>query len=93
MREELSQWTRATIDNPARPGEKIPRLQKEAANKMSEWLSSELRDWGHFARRALFRLSDSGGGGREIFLCVAGRAHRLYGEFPKFLRPPQGCAL
>ena len=67
MREELSQWTRATIDNPARPGEKIPRLQKEAANKMSEWLSSELRDWDISRDAPYFGFRIPGAAGEKYF--------------------------
>ena len=44
-REELQQWTQEEIDDPARPGKRLPRLQKEAANKLREWLESDLRDW------------------------------------------------
>ena len=44
---------------------------------------------GYFARRALLRLSHSGRGGGKIFLCVARRAHRLYGEFSKPVRARQ----
>ncbi|MGI9307367.1 MAG: methionine--tRNA ligase [Gammaproteobacteria bacterium] len=45
-REELRAWTREEIADPARPGKTVPRLQKEAANKLREWLeSSDLRDW------------------------------------------------
>ena len=67
MREELSQWTRATIDNPARPGEKIPRLQKEAANKMSEWLSTELRDWDISRDAPYFGFRIPGAAGEKYF--------------------------
>jgi methionyl-tRNA synthetase len=43
-------------------------LQGEAANKMGEWFASGLNDWD--TRCA-----------RQVFLCVAGRADRVYGEF------------
>ena len=45
MSEELRQWTQEHIADPAAPGRQIPRLQKEAANKMREWLNADLRDW------------------------------------------------
>ena len=45
MKTELAEWTQAEIDAPDGGGRKIPRLQKEAANKMREWLDSDLRDW------------------------------------------------
>ncbi len=45
MQDELSKWTQEHIDNPAGGEKKIPRLQKEAVNKMREWLSGDLRDW------------------------------------------------
>ena len=45
-REELRQWTQEEIADPAGTGRQTPRLQKEAANKLREWLeSSDLRDW------------------------------------------------
>ena len=45
MREQLRGWTQELIADPAAPSRRIPRLQKEAANKMREWLESDLRDW------------------------------------------------
>ncbi|MGI9297719.1 MAG: methionine--tRNA ligase [Gammaproteobacteria bacterium] len=45
MRDELREWTQESIPDPAAPGRVVPRLQKEAANKMREWLESDLRDW------------------------------------------------
>ena len=44
-RDELQQWTKSRIPNPANPAQTIPRLQKETVNKMREWLDGELRDW------------------------------------------------
>lgn len=43
--EELRQWTQAHLPDPAAPDKQTPRLQKEAANKMREWLDAGLRDW------------------------------------------------
>ena len=40
----LREWVFENIANPG-GGERIPRLQKEAANKLREWLSGDLRDW------------------------------------------------
>lgn len=45
LRDELRQWTQEEIEDPSCPGRSIPRLQKEAANKMREWLEADLRDW------------------------------------------------
>ena len=42
---ELQEWIGAQIPNPANPSENIPRLQKEAANKLQEWFADGLRDW------------------------------------------------
>ena len=48
----LAEWLSADIDNPAVPadsdrpgGDKLPRLQREAVNKLNEWLRDGLRDW------------------------------------------------
>nr|MCH9704875.1 methionine--tRNA ligase [Pseudomonadota bacterium] len=45
--ETLQQWIGDNIDNPANPdaNDNIPRMQREAANKLSEWLTDGLRDW------------------------------------------------
>ena len=40
----LREWVFQHIADPSGGGD-IPRLQKEAANKLQEWLSGELRDW------------------------------------------------
>ena len=45
LADELQQWIGAQIPNPASPGEKTARLQKEAANKLREWFADGLRDW------------------------------------------------
>ena len=45
LADELREWITAQIPNPANPAEKIPRLQKEAANKLREWFADGLRDW------------------------------------------------
>ena len=44
-REELRQWTEDEIADPNDKSRKIPRLQKEATNKLREWLTDDLRDW------------------------------------------------
>jgi methionyl-tRNA synthetase len=41
---------------------------------------------GHLARRALFRLRDSGRAGRQVFLRLAGRADRLHGQLQESVR-------
>lgn len=46
LRAELDAWTQEEIPDPAGfSTEPVPRLQKEAANKMREWLDAGLRDW------------------------------------------------
>ena len=45
LSDELQKWIGEKIPNPANPAEKIPRLQKEAANKLQEWFADGLRDW------------------------------------------------
>ena len=45
LADELREWIAAQIPNPAKPGETVPRLQKEAANKLQEWFADGLRDW------------------------------------------------
>ena len=45
LSDELQKWIGEKIPNPANPAEKIPRLQKEAANKLREWFADGLRDW------------------------------------------------
>ena len=45
LADELQEWIGAQIPNPASPGEKTSRLQKEAANKLREWFADGLRDW------------------------------------------------
>lgn len=40
----LREWVFGRIADPSGGGD-IPRLQKEAANKLQEWLAGELRDW------------------------------------------------
>ena len=45
LADELREWIGAKIPNPAAPGETVPRLQKEAANKLQEWFADGLRDW------------------------------------------------
>ncbi len=41
----LREWVFENIADPGGGEKTIPRLQKEAANKLREWLSGELRDW------------------------------------------------
>ena len=45
MRDDLRQWTEGDINDPNDLSQKIPRLQKEATNKLREWLTDDLRDW------------------------------------------------
>lgn len=43
--EALRAWVTAEIADPAGGGGTVPRLQREAVNKLGEWLEGGLRDW------------------------------------------------
>ena len=45
MRAELKNWTQGMVKDPEDATKQLPRLQKEAANKLREWLEGDLRDW------------------------------------------------
>ena len=88
LADELQQWIGAQIPNPANPGEKTARLQKEAANKLRGMVCRRAAGLGHLPRPAVFRLSHSRPPRRKILLCLAGRARRIHGQFSKPVRPP-----
>ena len=45
LADELREWIHDEIPDPSNPSRKVPRLQREAANKLREWFADGLRDW------------------------------------------------